>query len=168
MSAVKETPVALPGGKEALQENEKKWGPDLMKAGWTVLPNMIFMRQRALGLDSMDINILLILLSHWWTAESLPFPSKKTIAEAIGCDTSTVRRRIQAMEAAGFLKRIERRVEHDRSKTNQYDFSGLIKAATPYAQEELQARQEGRQGRAKRIRRKGKPQLKVVPGEGAD
>lgn len=33
MSAVKETPVALPGGKEALQENEKKWGPDLMKAG---------------------------------------------------------------------------------------------------------------------------------------
>ena len=101
MSAVKETPVALPGGKEALQENEKKWGPDLMKAGWTVLPNMIFMRQRALGLDSMDINILLILLSHWWTAESLPFPSKKTIAEAIGCDTSTVRRRIQAMEAAG-------------------------------------------------------------------
>lgn len=69
MSAVKETPVALPGGKEALQENEKKWGPDLMKAGWTVLPNMIFMRQRALGLDSMDINILLILLSHWWTAK---------------------------------------------------------------------------------------------------
>lgn len=165
MRTVQDPLAEIPDGKK-LQENEKKWGV-LMKAGWTMLPNMIFMRQRALGLDSMDINILLVLLSHWWTAENLPFPSKRTIAEAIGCDASTVRRRIQAMEAAGFLQRIERRVEHDRSKTNQYDFSGLIAAATPYAQEELQERDAARAGRSKRVQRKGKPKLKVVKDEDA-
>lgn len=165
MSTAQNTPAALPNNKAVMQENEKKWGPDLMKAGWTLLPNMIFMRQRVLGLDSTDINILLVLLSHWWTADNLPFPSKKTIAEVVGCDTSTVRRRIKAMEAAGFLQRIERRVEKDRNKTNQYDFSGLVAAATPYAQEELQSRAEGKKERAERVKRKGKPVLKVVPGK---
>lgn len=154
-------PVA-PNPKEVLQENQKKWGVDLMKAGWTLLPNTLFMRQRALGLDSVDINILLVLLSHWWQADNLPYPAKKTIADAIGCDESTVRRRIQAMEKAGFVKRIMQRVERSRNKPNLYDFSGLIAAATPYAQEEVQARETNREERAQRIVRKGKPRLKVV------
>lgn len=160
MSAEKKPAAA--SVKEVLQENQKKWGPGLMKAGWTLLPNTIFMRQRALGLDSVDINILLVLLSHWWQADNLPFPSKKTIAEAIGCDESTVRRRIKHLEAGKLIQRIMRPVEKDRNKTNQYDFSGLIAAATPYAQEEIQAREATREERASRIKRKGKPRLKVV------
>jgi DNA-binding Lrp family transcriptional regulator len=155
-------PVVLPGAKKALQENQKKWGPDLMKAGWTLLPNTILLRQRALGLDSMDLNILMVLLSHWWQADNLPFPSKRKIADTVGCDSSTVRRRLQKLEGAGFITRIQRRVEQDRNKTNQYDFSGLVRAATPYAQEELQAREQNREERAKRVRRKGKPKLEVV------
>jgi len=154
--------LVLPSANEAFQENQKKWGQDLMKAGWTLLPNTIFMRQRALGLDSMDINIIMVLLSHWWTADNLPFPSKQKIADTIGCDPSTVRRRIKKLEGAGFITRIQRRVENNRNKTNQYDFSGLVKFATPYAQEELQARDAGREERAKRTKRKGKPILKVV------
>jgi len=160
MSAEKKTTST--GAKEVLQENQKKWGGDLMKAGWTLLPNTIFMRQRALGLDSIDINILLVLLSHWWQADNLPFPSKKTIASAIGCDESTVRRRIKKLEAGKLIQRIVRPVEKDRNKTNQYDFSGLVQAATPYAQEELQAREANREERASRVKRKGKPRLKAV------
>lgn len=159
MSAEKKPAASV---KEVLQENQKKWGADLMRAGWTLLPNTIFMRQRALGLDSVDINILLVLLSHWWQADNLPFPSKKTIAEAIGCDESTVRRRIKNLEAGKLIQRIMRPVEKDRNKTNQYDFSGLIAAATPYAQEEVQAREATREERASRIKRKGKPRLQVV------
>lgn len=156
------TIINLPDGKQALQENKKKWGDELLKAGWTMLPNIIFLRQRALGLDSMDINILLILLSYWWTADNLPFPTKKTIADAIDCDPSTVRKRIQKMEAAGFIKRIQRRVEKDRNKSNQYDFSGLIEAVKPYAIEEIQARESQRNERDQRIKRKGKPKLRLV------
>ena len=156
------TIINLPDGKQALRENEKKWGAELLKAGWTMLPNIIFMRQRALGLDSLDINILLILLSHWWTLDNLPFPTKKTIANAIGCDPSTVRKRIQQMEADGFIKRILRPIEKDRNKSNLYDFSGLIEAAKPYAIEEIQVRESQRKERDQRIKRKGKPKLRVV------
>lgn len=127
-----------------------------------MLPNIIFMRQRAIGLDSLDINILLILFSHWWKADNLPFPKKQTIANAIGCDPSTVRKRIQKMEAAGFIKRILRPVDKDRNNSNLYDFSGLIEAAKPYAIEEIQARGSHRKERDQRIKRKGKPQLRVV------
>ncbi|MBP4050881.1 hypothetical protein B0T49_13580 [Chromobacterium violaceum] len=165
MSTEKEAAAGLPSGKKALQENEKKWGVDLLKAGWTMLPNTIFMRQTALGLDSLDINILLILLSHWWHADNLPFPSKKTMADAIGCDASTIRKRIKGMEAAGFIKRIERRYESDRSNTNQYDFSGLVKEATTLAKEELAVREEQRASKASRIKRKGKPRSTVVEGK---
>jgi hypothetical protein len=73
-----------------------------------------------------------------------------------------MRRRIKKLEGAGFITRIQRRVENNRNKTNQYDFSGLVKFATPYAQEELQAREAGCEEREKRTKRKGKAILKVV------
>ncbi|WP_453974338.1 hypothetical protein [Bradyrhizobium elkanii] len=66
-----------------LKVNEKKWTAPLMKAGWTALPNVIFERQRALGLDAIDVNIILHIASYWWTAEGKPFPSKRTIAAAM-------------------------------------------------------------------------------------
>jgi hypothetical protein len=43
---------------QQLKVNEKKWTPTLMKAGWTALPNVLFERQQALGLDAIDINII--------------------------------------------------------------------------------------------------------------
>lgn len=58
-----------------LRENEKKWTKPLLDAGWTMLPNVIFERQQALGLDAIDINILLHLASYWWKAGDLPVSS---------------------------------------------------------------------------------------------
>jgi predicted transcriptional regulator len=63
-------------------------------------------------------------------------PAKGTIAKAIGCTPRAVQRRIAEMEDKGLIKRIERRetgAGSDGSKPNLYDFSGLIKAAKPYA-----------------------------------
>ena len=76
-----------------------------MKAGWTLLPNVIFERQQALGLDPMDVNILLHLASYWWTEESKPFPSKTTIAKAIGVDPRSVQRRIARLEKGYLIRR---------------------------------------------------------------
>ncbi len=52
--------------KEELKMNEKKWTPALMKAGWTVIPSVILERQKALGLDPVDVNILLQLARNCW------------------------------------------------------------------------------------------------------
>lgn len=147
---------------DQLRINEKKWSPTLMKAGWTVLPNVLFERQQALGLDPLDINILLHIASYWWSESGKPHPSKVTIAKAIGIDPRSVQRRIAALEAANLIRREERRISKTGSKTNIYHLDGLIEAAKPYALEKIQERDAKAAERAARASRKGKPQLKVV------
>lgn len=145
-----------------LRINEKKWTPTLMKAGWTVLPNVIFERQQALGLDPLDVNILLHIASYWWSMESKPYPSKVTIAKAIGVDPRTVQRRIAALETAKLIRREQRRISKVGSKTNVYHLDGLIAAATPYAIEKVQEREVETAARAARAIRKGKAKLRLV------
>ena len=145
-----------------LQVNERKWSKTLMDAGWTVIPNVIIERQQALGLDSMDVNILMHLATYWWTADEKPHPSKKTIAKAIGVDPRTIQRRIAALENDGLIERKQRRFKGHGSKTNVYDLGGLIKEAIPYAQEKIQDRLEAEEQKRKKAGRKGKPNLRVI------
>ncbi len=86
-----------------LKVNERKWSKTLMKAGWTAIPSVIFERQRALGLDALDINILAHLAGYWWTHDNKPHPAKKTIAEAMNVNPRTVQRRIASLEKAGLI-----------------------------------------------------------------
>ncbi len=147
---------------ETLRVNEQKWTKTLMKAGWTCMPNVIIERQQVLGLDAIDINILMHLASYWWTPDNLPHPSKKTIAAAMGVDPRTVQRRIAAMESSRFIRREQRRRRGMGSLTNRYHFDGLIKAATPYAKEKIEEIKQREAERQQRAERKGKPRLSLV------
>lgn len=136
-------------------EIDKKWTKDLTAAGWTAIPNVLFERQSALGLDALDVCIVLHLSGYWWKADSDPYPSKATLAKAIGCSPRTVQRRIAAMEKAGFIKRTVKTSRHGGHQSNFYSLEGLIEAAKPYAKEHVairkqrQAEREARAGRKK-------------------
>jgi hypothetical protein len=147
-----------------LKVNEKKWSKTLMDAKWTVIPNVILDRQQALGLEPVDVCILLHLAKHWWEADRLPYPSKKAIAECMGVSESTVQRRIASMEKGGLLKRVARfSGKHKGQKTNAYDFSGLIESGTPYAEEAIRVQEERRKADADRRTRK---RLRIVRPDG--
>jgi DNA-binding transcriptional regulator YhcF (GntR family) len=139
---------------DGLKRNEEKWGKELLDAGWVMLPSTIVERQRALGLDAMDINILLHLIRHWWYADRLPFPSKRAIADCMNINESTVRKRIKKLEAGGLVKRIERYHPSLGRDTNAYDLSGLIEEATPFAVEAVEQRKHEKKARAARRTRK--------------
>ena len=150
--------------EKQLKVNERKWTKPLMDAGWTVIPSVILERQKALGLQPLDVNILLHLARHWWEKDRLPFPTKKTIADCMGVSESTVQRRIASMEKDGLIKRVPRfSGEHKGQKSNAYDFSGLIKEATPYAREALRDRAARRKEDADTRNRK---RLLPAKGEG--
>jgi len=155
------TPATVPTALK-VSVLEAKWSKPLIDAGFTVIPNVIFQRQQALGLSALDINILLQLAAYWWKPGDLARPTKKTIAAAIGVHETTVRKRIKHMEGGKLMKRIERRLSKERSKPNLYDFSGLIAAATPYALEEIEKKNERKAEALKRLAKKGKPALSVV------
>ncbi len=155
---------AAAGDAAQLRVNEQKWSKLLMQAGWTVIPNVIFERQKALGLDPLDVTSApsgLILVEGW----EKPHPAKGTIAEAINVDPRTVQRRIAMLEAGGLIRREQRRIPGLGSKTNLYHFDGLIEAAKPYAQEKLAEIAARDADRKRRAARKGKPKLKLVKGD---
>jgi len=150
---------------ETLRVNEKKWTKPLMDAGWTAIPSVIIERQQALGLDAIDINILMHLAVYWWTADNKPHPSKVTIAKAMGVTPRTIQRRIAKLEAGGLIKRQQRRISAKGSKTNIYHLDGLIKAAQPYAKEKREQIEQRDAERKARVARKGKPKLRLVKSD---
>lgn len=145
---------------ENLRTNEKKWSKPLMAAGWNVIPNILIEKQEALGLDAIDMNIILHLSHYWWHPDNLPHPSVGTIAKAIGVTPRTIQKRIKALEDLNLVRREERRHTQYGSVTNRYDFTGLIEAATPYAEEKLREIATATDAKRNRLARK-KPKLVV-------
>lgn len=143
-----------------LRTNEKKWTKALMATGWSAFPNIIIEKQQALGLDPLDMNIIIHLVQYWWLPENLPHPSVETIAKAIGVTPRTIQKRIAALQALGLLGREERRKTPNGSMTNKYNFDGLIEAARPYALEKAAEMRKAAQDKSDRLRRK-KPKLVV-------
>jgi hypothetical protein len=151
-------PSKLAESVRDVRKIEKRWGKALTAAGWTAVPSVLLKYQKQLGLEPLDMNILLQLAKHWWDAGNPPFPSKASIAGSIGVRPRSVQRRIAKMEKVGLIQRLERRRSDGMSQSNAYTFDGLIAKATTYAEQELATR--GIRKKAKSG--SGKPQLKVV------
>ena len=148
---------------EKIKVNEAKWSKPLMMAGWTAMPSVIIEKQEALGLDALDMNIILHLSHYWWTPDNLPHPSVETIAKAVGVKPRTVQKRIKALHELGMIEREERRYTQQGSRTNKYGFKGLIAKATPFAEEKIAEIAQRQKAKAERLSRK-KPKLTVLPG----
>jgi hypothetical protein len=118
-----------------LKRNEEKWSPALMEPGWTVIPSIILEKQHALGLDAIDVNILMHLARFWWYSDNPPHPSKTRIAKCMNISTSTVRKRVKRMEDEGLIHRNPRYSTDGGQQTNEYLFGGLIATVTPHAKE---------------------------------
>jgi predicted transcriptional regulator len=120
--------------KTARKESVKKWGP-LVARQFTLIPAILFDEQKKLGLDPVDFNLLLQLLSFWWRAADLPWPSKQTLADRIGVDTSTVRRHMTRMQKMGL---VERRTRIDKTRgqqSNSYNLKPLVQKLQKLAAE---------------------------------
>jgi predicted transcriptional regulator len=155
--------------QKSLRANEDKWTPALMAAaGWTALPSLILDKQPALGIDALDLNILLQLAKYWWKKDDLPFPSKETLGELIGVTPTTIRRRIKRMEAEGLIQRIERHDTKGGQQSNFYSFDGLIAKMLPHAKATLELRKTQEADKVNLRRRKNIKaegvKLKLVPG----
>jgi predicted transcriptional regulator len=144
-----------------LRRTEQKWSKPLADAGWMSFPSVFLLKQDALGLDAVDINILLHLAEAWWYADNPPKLSKSTIARRMNVDPSTIRRRITKMVVLGFIKRTERKNPDRGQLANEYSLAPLIEYAKPFAQEIIEERNKRRKEDRERAKRK-KPRLKIV------
>jgi predicted transcriptional regulator len=119
------TPPATPKPKTT-KASAHKWGPKVMDLGFCILPSLIFRAQRRLGLNPTQLTILLQLADFWWDAARKPFPKKTDLAERLNLSDRQVQRHIAELEAAGFVRRIERTAPHRGKISNEYDLAGLV------------------------------------------
>jgi predicted transcriptional regulator len=134
---------AEPEPAQKLKVLERKWGKATIDVdGWTAIPNILLERQQALGIDAVKLNILLVLLKHWWEKTKMPWPSKATIGEIVGRDKSTVQKHLKEMEKRGLVKRNSRYQSAGGQTSNEYDLAGLIAQLKTLAKDELKERKK--------------------------
>lgn len=127
---------AVPTTKSAMED---RWGKNVIKAGYTMVPSIILRAQARLHINAVELAVLLHLLDHWWDNSEMPFPSKKRIAERLDVSTKTVQRAAAKLEAEGLVRRVKRSNGQGGQGSNHYDLSPLIEKIRPFADEALEA-----------------------------
>lgn len=110
---------------------------------------MFIRGQRRLGLDAMEMTIILHLMDHWWAKDRRPFPSKQEMADRMGVRARSVQRRIAALEKAGLITRVERIRNRGGQASNIYDLSGLAKRLPQIEPEFAEAAKESKAAKLK-------------------
>lgn len=153
--------------KIALKVSEKKWGHDVLRHGWCLLPSLLFRAQRKLNITPLQMAVLLQLLEHWWEAERAPYPSKETIAHRLDMSPRQVQRHIAALEEAGMVQRRERWAVNQGQLSNFYDFDGLVAALKRIEPEVAEAFAESRRRNRAATGRGLKPRAAAKQAAGA-
>ena len=105
----------------------EKWGIS-GRAGYQLVPNVLFRAQQYLGLDATDVVILLNLSLHWWAPDNLPFPSPGIISQRMGVSRRTIERRLEGLERSGLIKRLKPWAPAEgKPKVRKFELTGLVK-----------------------------------------
>lgn len=120
-----------------------KWGQAL-DAGFQIIPNVLIRGQAKLGLDAIDIVVLLNFNMHWWKPDDLPFPPSRVIARRMGVSTRTVERRLETLEERGFLERLPPEKTPGQLVHRRVDLKGLVVQLQLFARTLLSMRAEPR------------------------
>ena len=147
---------------KAAKASEQKWGLAVMKMGFCIVPSLLLRAQRRLGLNPVQLAVLMQLCDYWWEEGRKPYPSKEALAGRLGIGARQVQRHIAALEEAGLVQRVERIGRHGGKLTNTYDLSGLVKRLKELEPEFREVEEENRK-RRKEVARPGLRRRKAVP-----
>lgn len=134
--------LSLPSPASTKSMMEERWGKNVIRAGYTVVPSIILRAQARLHINAVDLAVLLHLLDHWWDNAEMPFPSKQRIADRLDVSTKTVQRAIVKLEKEGLVRRVARSNGNGGQASNLYDLQPLIDRIRPIADEDLEARKK--------------------------
>jgi len=105
---------------------QEKWG-SAIEGGFQLIPNVLIRAQKQLGLDAVDVLVLLNLNLHWWSPASLPFPRPAMIANRMGVSKRTIERRLQRLAENGFIERLPPIRQKSGPRVRPYRLTGLVK-----------------------------------------
>jgi DNA-binding transcriptional ArsR family regulator len=139
--------------KEAL-ESDKKWGPAVMKLGYSMVPSLIFWAQARLNLSPVQLVLLLHLADFWWHRDQMPFPSKAELSERMNLSQRQIQRHMAQLEADGFIERNPRFHYKGGQQNNEYNMNGLVSKLKKLEPEFTKVKEEAKQ-KAKAVAKPG-------------
>lgn len=86
----------------------EKWGDEVLSRGFQIVPDLLLKMQSKLtadGISSPEMVVLLNILMHWWTRESVAFPRPAELARRIGVDRRSVDRALVKLVDKGLLNK---------------------------------------------------------------
>jgi hypothetical protein len=136
-AAPKKGAKVLPMKPAAAQkkQSEMKWGAEVMKLGYCILPSILLQAQARLCISPQQMIVLLQLAEHWWREDSKVFPAKAALASRVGLSEKQIQRHIAVLEQKKLVKRIERILPGRGKVSNEYDLSGLVRKLKEIAPE---------------------------------
>lgn len=144
--------IPLNPAKKAKDEEKvlnQKWGEETMRANYTVVPSALLKGQARLRINATELALLIHLMDHWWQADKMPWPSKKTLAERLGVGSKTIQRAMAHLEEEGLITRVARYHKTGGRTSNEYDLSPLVERLKPIAEDIVKAAEEAKQIRKK-------------------
>ena len=82
------------------------WGDAITeRSGFVAVPMSLLKLQSKLGLDPVDLGVVVNLLGYRWTSEAGVFPRNSIIAKRMGVSERTVQRSTQKMIKLGLITR---------------------------------------------------------------
>jgi Helix-turn-helix domain len=138
------TIVPLPVAKKPKRRAEDKWSSQVMKFGYTPLPNLLLRAQGKLKITAVQLNVLVQVIEHWWDADEYPFPGKDTIARRMNRSPRQVQRYLTQLEKKGLITRITRYKGKKAQTSNAYSLEGLVKKLKAVEPEFTRAKEQKR------------------------
>lgn len=105
---------------------ERIWGKAVYGHGYAGIPSILIQAQRRLGINAMQMNIIIQLLDYWHEPSRKPFPTKRDLAKRMDVTEKTIQNDMRALEKAGILQREMRKTAAGDWNSNIYHLDGLI------------------------------------------
>jgi biotin operon repressor len=136
-----------------------KFGPKLMRLGFTALPVLVqrhyryvpgnplprevvdeetgevFVIEETSYMTPTEYVIMTAIWSFWWSNQSDPWPSVEQIRSQVGKSERQVRRYLQRLRDKGFMLSVEQYNGEGKQISNRYDFTPFFKRLIAYLDE---------------------------------
>lgn len=132
---------------------QEKWGHDVARFRFTMVPSLLLKAQSRLGLKPTHLAVIIQILDHWWEADRKAWPSKEHLAAKLGIHPRNVQRAVAELEKRGYIERRQRYWPSGGKATNEYDFSGLVRALKKIAPDFQKAEEEAKANKNAVVRR---------------
>ena len=136
---------SFPKTERGPSSTERIWGKPVLSHGYTGIPSILIQGQQRLGINALQMNIIIQLLDFWRDPARKPFPTTRQIAPRVGVTEKTIQSNIRQLEKAGLIFRQQRKTASGDWNSNIYDLICLVERVAKMEPDFADARQKRRE-----------------------